>query len=135
MASGVYNQFKADVLNGEVDLEADTIMVALLDSNHTFTATDTTWADISANEVGASGTYVAGGTALVGSSVTEAASTKWDATDHSWTTATITARYAVLYNSSVSDNLILCIDFGSNKTSTAGTFTIQWASAGILTLT
>jgi hypothetical protein len=61
-----------------------------------------------------------------------------DADDLVWTTATITARGAVIYKSrggAASADEILCyIDFGTDKTSTAANFTIQWAATGIVEL-
>ena len=63
---------------------------------------------------------------------------EWDAADASWANATITARGAVLYKklggAASADPLICYIDFGADKTSTAGTFTIQWSADGILYL-
>lgn len=134
MASGIYERFKANLMNKEVDLEGDTIKVILLDDSHSFTATDNVKGDIVANEV--TGTeYVAGGATLSGKGVTQAAATKWDATDVTWAATTITAAHAVIYDSSVTDNLICSIDFSGNKSSASGDFTIQWNSSGIITLT
>jgi len=133
MASGIYNRFKANLMNKEIDLESDTIKVGLLNNSHSFTATNTTWANVSANEITGTG-YTAGGATIAGKAVTEAATTKWDATDTSWTSATFTAYHAVIYDASVSDNLICSIDFGGAQAVTSGTFTIQWHSDGIITL-
>lgn len=134
MASGIYTQFLADLMNKVVDLEADTIKVALLDDSHSFTNSNTTWADVSANEVSATG-YTAGGATLASKAVTEAATTKWDANDVVWTiTGTLTAYHAVIYDTTASDNLIASIDFGGAKTATDGTFTITWNASGIITL-
>jgi len=60
--------------------------------------------------------------------------TKWNATDSAWTTATFTAYHAVIYDSTAGNDLICSIDFGGAKTVSAGTFTIQWDSDGIITL-
>jgi len=134
MASGIYNQFKADLMNKIVDLEADTIKIALLDDSHSFSATDTTWADVSANEVSGTG-YTAGGATLANKAVTEAATTKWDADDATWTiTGSLTAYHAVIYDDTASDNLIASIDFGGAKTATDGDFTVSFHADGIITL-
>lgn len=133
MASGIYNRFKANLMNKVVDLEADTIKVALYDNSHAFTATDTTYT--TTNELATAGNYTQGGATLADKAVTEAATTKWDATDLAWSSATFTAYHAVIYDSTTSDNLICSIDFGGAKTVSAGTFTIQWDAAGIITLT
>ena len=132
MASGVYNRFKANLMNKVVDLEADTIKIALYDTNHSFTATDTTYT--TTNELTTTGGYTQGGMTLANAAVTEAATTKWDADDTAWTSATFTAFHAVIYDSTASDNLIASIDFGGGKTVAAGTFTIQYDSSGIITL-
>jgi len=139
MASGCYNRFKANLMNKIVDMEADTIKVLLLDSGYTFAATHNVIGDVSGDEIADTSSngdgYATGGKTLASGAVTQAATTKFDGTDTAWTVATITARYAVLYDDTVgTDDLIACFDFGSNKSSVAGTFTIQWAGAGIITL-
>lgn len=131
MASGIYSRFKANLMNKMVDLEADTINVALYNDTAAFTATHTDYT--TDNEI--TGTaYVAGGAALAGKAVTEGTTTKWDATDLVWTAATFTAYKAAIYDTSVTNDLICFIDFGGAKTVTAGTFTIQWSADGIITL-
>ena len=50
-ASGIYDGFMADMAGGLVDWDTDTLKIALLSDSHTFTASDDTWADVSANEV------------------------------------------------------------------------------------
>ena len=134
MASGIYNRFKANLMNKEIDLEADTIKVALLDSSHSFTATDNTWSDVSANEVSGTG-YTANGKDLSSKSVTQAATTKFDASDIEWTSSTFTTSHAVLYDDTMTnDDLICSIDFGGSQSVSSGTFTIQWHADGIITL-
>lgn len=134
MRSGIYNRFKANLMNKEVDLEADTIKVALLDNNHSFSATDNQWSDVSANEI--SGTnYSAGGETLSGKSVTQDTTTKWDADNVSWLDAVISAYHAVIYDDSLTnDDLICSIDFGGEVSVNDGEFRIEWDSSGIITL-
>ena len=133
--TGIYNRFKANLMKKQVDLVNDTINVILLDTNHTFTATNTVLTDVSGNELPTAGGYTVGGQALDNLAVTEAATTKWDADDEAWgTTSTFTAHHAVIYDTSVSDNLIASIDFGGAKAVASGTFTIQWSADGIITL-
>jgi len=136
MASGMYNIFKADILSGHLDLDTagDTIKVMLLDDSHAFNAAHTTKADVVANELAATGGYTAGGATLADQAVTVGATTKWDATDVEWTAATFSAWHAVIYDSTVTDNLIASIDFGGEKAVSAGTFKIQWHVNGIITL-
>lgn len=134
MASGIYNRFKANLMNKETDLEADTIKVGLLTSSHTFTATHNTWSQVSANETSGTG-YSAGGASLSNKTITQAATTKWDADDTVWTGSSFTAAHAVIYDDTMTnDDLICSIDFGGNQTVTSGSFTIQWHADGIITL-
>ncbi len=134
MASGIYNRFKANLMNKEVDLEGDTIRVALMDNSHSFTATHNQWSEVSANEISGTG-YTANGVALASKAVTQAATTKFDATDVVWTTSTFSAYHAVIYDDTLTNNDLMCsFDFGGEKSVSAGTFTIEWHSEGIITL-
>lgn len=135
MSSGIYNRFKANLMNKIVDLEADTLKMMLLTSSHSFDETDSVKADVTANEVAGTG-YTADGSSLVASTVTESTSTIFDGVDVTWPSSTITARYGVLYDDTVTnDDLICCFDFGEDKSSNNGNFTLQFASTGIITLT
>lgn len=143
MASGLYNNYKARALglSTMVDLDGDTIKLCLLTSSYTpdFDAHDF-YDDVSGNEVGNSGSYSAGGATL---SVTLSQDNTdnegvFDASDVSFTTATITARYAAIYKSTgtpATSPLVCLIDFGSNQVSTGGTFAITFAAEGIINLT
>lgn len=134
MASGAYNRFKANLMNKEVDMEADVIRVALLDNSHSFTAADNTWSQVSTNEISGTG-YTANGEALANKAVTQAATTKFDADDVTWSTGTFTAYHAVIYDDTLTnDDLIASFDFGGAQTVTAADFTISWNSSGIITL-
>ena len=132
MASGIYNRFKANLMNKVVDLEADTIIVSLYDNSHAFTATDTDYT--TTNELASTGGYTQGTKALANGTVTEAATTYWDADDTSWTSATFTAYHAVIWDSTAGNDLICSIDFGGAQAVSAGTFTISWHSNGIISL-
>lgn len=134
MASGIYNRFKANLMNKEVDLEGDTVKVALLDDSHGFTSTHNQWSEVSANEISGTG-YTAGGVALASKAVTQGATTKFDADDAEWTSATFTAYHAVIYDDTLTnDDLIASIDFGGAQSVSGGTFTISWHADGIITL-
>ena len=85
-------------------------------------------------EIANSGSYTAGGGTLtkVAPSVATSTSTATaftDFADLSFTTATITAMGALIYNDTNSDKAVCVLDFSSNKTSTSGTFTIQFPTA------
>jgi hypothetical protein len=140
MASLIYNVFKANLMNKVVDLEADNIYVTLVDATKVaaFNAADTDYS--TTNELATGGGYTRGADAtnlLAIKAGTAGATTKWDATDHAWSAATFTAYGAVIYDATVgaTNNLICAIDFGGAKTVSAGTFTIVWDAAGIITLT
>jgi len=135
MASGIYDDFKEDLLQGACDMTGDTIYVGLLDDNHSFTATDNSWSDISTNEMTGTG-YSANGAQLGTLSISVASNVAtWDAGDISWTTATFTAYHAAIYNVTNSSSLVASIDFGGAQTVSGGTFTIEWSTGGIITLT
>lgn len=140
MASAIFNSFKRDIMNGAIDLDTDTVNVMLVTSSYTPDIDAHTKRSDITNEVSGTG-YSAGGSALAGKTVAVDNTDDegvFDANDLSWATSTITARGAVLYKArggaSSADELICYIDFGSNITSTAGTFLITWAAEGILNL-
>lgn len=141
MASGFYNLYKKKLFNGlnPVDLDTDTIKVALVTSSYTPDFDVHDFFDDVTNEVSGTG-YTAGGATLTTPVVALNTSTdtaNFDADDTSWTTATITARAAVVYKSTGTAStspLIAYFDFGSDKVSTAGTFLITWAAGGLFTV-
>ena len=112
----------------------------LLTSSHTSDIdADVFIDDVSANEVGASGTYSAGGGTLTTTCSTDDTDNEgvFDATDISFTSATITAQYAVIYKDTGTPGtspIVCIIDFGTVTGSSAGTFTITFASEGIINL-
>ncbi len=125
------NTFKEDLMDTTANLEANTLKVALYDNTATLSSATTAYA--TANEVSGSG-YTAGGAAMTGMAVTLDGSTAiFDADNVSWANATITAQAAVIYNNSLSNAAIAVLDFGSVKTSTNGTFEIQFPNANAST--
>ena len=101
----------------------NTFKLALYTSSATLDASTTVYT--SSNEVGASGSYTAGGGTLTNQGVTVSGTTGFtDFADLSFTTASITARGALIYNNTNSNAAVCVLDFGGDKTSTAGTFTI-----------
>lgn len=140
MASAIYNSFKRDIMNGSIDLDTDTIKIMLVTSSYSANIdTHTKRSDIT-NEISGTG-YSAGGASLGSLSVSVDNTDDegvFDAADASWSTATFTARGAVLYKSrggaSSADELICYIDFGADKSCSAGTFTIQFDAEGIINL-
>lgn len=127
ITQAVCNSYKKEILDG-VHLAADTYMIALYTSAATLSKSTTAYS--ATNEVSGTG-YTAGGMALSGftSALTsDTANLTWS--DPSWTTATITARGALIYNSTRSNKAVMVIDFGADITSTAGTFTVDLPATG-----
>lgn len=122
--------FKVEILKGVHNFSTggNTFKLALYDNSASFTAATTAYT--TTNEVGASGSYALGGGALTNVTPTSTGTTALtDFADLSFTTATITARGALIYNdTAVGDPTVAVLDFGSDKTSTAGTFTIVFPS-------
>jgi hypothetical protein len=127
--------FKQQLLEAVHDFRltgGDTFKLALYDNSASFTAATTAYTVT--NEVGDSGSYAAGGGTLTRIDPTTSGTTAFtDFADLSFTTATITARGALIYNSTpthtYTNPVAAVLDFGSDKTSTAGTFTIQFPTA------
>jgi len=124
--------FKQELMQGVHNFTAstgDTFKLALYTNSASFTAATTAYT--SSNEVGNSGTYSAGGGTLTNVTPTTSGTTALtDFDDLSFTSATITARGALIYNDTAAgDPAVVVLDFGSDKTSTAGTFTIQFPTA------
>jgi hypothetical protein len=124
--------FKQEVLQGIHNFTTstgDTFKLALYTNTAAFDASTTAYT--ATNEVGNSGSYAAGGGSLVNVTPTTSGTTAFaDFDDLAFTSATITARGALIYNSSAAGNpTVAVLDFGSDKTSTTGTFTIQFPTA------
>lgn len=122
-----------------VDVLSDTLKVMLCTSSYTPSQTTHVYKSDITNEVSGTG-YTAGGATLGSVTCTKSSlvCSVLDAADTSWTTATITARYAVIYKdtgSSATSPVLGYVDFGADATSTAGTFTITWDATGILVYT
>jgi len=99
-------------------------------SSTTATLGAATTAFTTTGEVANSGSYASGGSALTNVTPSASGTTAiTDFADLSFTTATITARGALIYNDTNSDKAVCVLDFGSNKSSSSGTFTIQFPTA------
>ena len=99
-------------------------------SSTTATLGAATTAYTTTGEVANSGSYAAGGGTLTKVAPTTSGTTAFtDFADISFTTATITAMGALIFNDTNGDKAVCVLDFTSNKTSTSGTFTIQFPTA------
>jgi len=142
MASKLYGQFLSQALNKEIDWDTDTIKVALLTNSYTPDQdAHNYYDDVVANEVTGTG-YTAGGNTLANKTNTYNSATNvivLDADDTTWSSSTITARYAVVYDATPATNatkpLIGYVDFGSDQSSSSGNFTITWDATGIVRIT
>lgn len=124
--------FKVGILDGDFDFgtgTAQTFKIALYTSSATLSAATTAYT--TSNEVSGTG-YSAGGQTLTISQVpTSSGTTAFiDFSDVTWSNATITARGALIYLANGTTNpSVAVLDFGGDKTSTAGNFTIQFPTA------
>ena len=135
MANTVCTSFKEELMSGTQNLAngGDTFKLALYTSSSSINSAATTIYTTS-DEVGNSGTYAAGGGTLAGQTVTTDGTTAiCNFTDLEFTSATITARYALIYNSSESNAAVCVLDFSTDQTSTAGTFKIDFPASGAST--
>jgi len=107
----------------------DTFKIALFTSSATLGAATTAYG--TSNEVSDSGTnYTAGGNTLTRVDPATSGTTAYtDFADSAWATSTITARGCLIYNSTDSDKAVSAHDFGADKSSTAGTFTVVFPTA------
>ena len=128
ISQAMCTSFKIALLDGEMDFSSNTgqtFKIALYTSSASLGATTTAYA--TTNEV--SGTnYTAGGNTLSISANPAASGTTafLDFADTTWSNATITARGALIYKSGGSNPAVAVLDFGADKTSTAGDFTVQF---------
>ena len=127
--------FKQQMLEAVHDFRltgGDTFKLALYTNSASFTAATTAYT--ATNEVGDSGSYSATGGTLTRINPTTSGTTAFtDFANLTFTTATITARGALIYNSTpthtYTDPVVAVLDFGSDKTSTSGSFTIVFPTA------
>ena len=122
--------FKVELLTGTHDFTnstGDTFKLALYTSSATLDASTTAYS--TSNEASGTG-YSAGGGTLTNVTPTSSGTTAFtDFADLTFSSATITARGCLIYNSTDSDKAVAVLDFGGDKTSTNGAFTIQFPTA------
>lgn len=135
-----YNAYKAKILNGNApDLDTSVIRVALCTSSYTPSIDNHDNFDDVTNEVVGTG-YTAEGEQLSITVTQDNTNNRAvvTATDTTWASSTITARYAVVYldTGTPSTSTLICyVDFGENKTSEGDNFTIDWdATDGVFNL-
>jgi len=130
ISQAMCTSFKVELLQAVHNFTAstgNTFKIALYTSAATLGASTTAYS--TTNEVTGTG-YTAGGNTLTNVTPTSSGTTAFtDFADTTWTTATITANGALIYNSSQSNKAVAVLAFGSDKTSTAGDFTIVFPTA------
>ena len=130
ITQSIPNSFKKQLLDGDHDFKSsggDVFKLAMYTSTATLTSATTSYT--TDNEVPASGQYSAGGGTLVNNGTSVASGVAIvDYADLSFTGVTITARGALIYNTSstATNAAVAVLDFGADKTATDGTFTIQF---------
>ena len=121
--------FKAEILDEQHDLVADTIKIALYTSSASLDGATTAYS--TSNEVANGNGYATGGVTLTNKAVSTSSTTAYfDADDPTWTSASFTARGALIYNSTNSDKAIAVLNFGGDFTVSSGTFRIVFPAAG-----
>jgi hypothetical protein len=132
MASTItaYDHLWKLLLTGAVDLDTDTLKLALVTSSYTPSTTHDEWADVSANEVATGSGYTTGGVTLAGVATTNSTV---DYNDATWTSLTKTFRYAVCYKSGSGGGLtnpllfyILLDSTPADIVSSGSNYSIQW---------
>lgn len=135
ITTAMCTSFKKELLEGKHDFNAssgDTFKIALYTSSATLDASTTDYS--SSNEVTGTG-YTAGGNALTNIDPTTSGTTAFcDFADTTWSSATITANGALIYNTTTdggsgTTNAVCALAFGGDKTSTNGDFVIQFPAA------
>jgi len=137
ITQAIANAFKKQLLEGDANFSnsgGDVFKLALYTSSATLNSTTTAYS--ATNEVADSGTYAAGGDPLTGQTTNIGTGTGKgvafvDFADLSFTGVTLTARGALIYNTSsaVTNAAVAVLDFGADKTATSGTFTVQFPAA------
>jgi hypothetical protein len=123
--------FKQELMQALHDFDnpgGNTFKIALYTSSATLDATTTAYT--TSNEVPSTGNYTAGGNTLSAVTPTSSGTTAFtDFADTTWASSTITARGALIYNSTNSNRAVCVLDFGSDKSSSSGDFTIVFPTA------
>ena len=130
LTQAMCTSFKTELLTGTHDFtnsSGDTFKLALYTSSATLDASTTAYT--TTNEASGTG-YSAGGGTLANVTPTSSGTTAFtDFSDLTFSSATITARGCLIYNDTDSDKAVAVLDFGGDKTSTNGDFTIQFPTA------
>jgi hypothetical protein len=141
VAAKWYGKAFTSAFTKKLDLSADTIKVMLCTSSYTPDQDAHQFkSDLSAEITGTG--YTAGGATLGSPTLTYTGSTNtlaFDGADVSWAASTLTARYAIVYDSTPGTDatrpLLMYLDFGADVSTTSGTLSITWDAAGLTSVT
>ncbi len=142
----VYSAAMENITDGALDLDTNTFRMVLVTSSYTPAQnTHSTWVDASANEVAAGGGYSTHGKLLTCTTTRSAAVTTFDCDDQSWTSSTITAKYALIVRDADANGALASTDLlvaycdletgGGSVSTTAGTLSITINASGVCTFT
>jgi hypothetical protein len=133
MADLIFNDFLEELFKGNIDLDGDTFKAIILDNTYTPDASDHDYADVSAYELETGSGYTAGGEALSQSVAETDGTVTFDADDITWTTATFTGRYVVIFDDTHDDDLLVCLlDMDEDKTGLGDNFIARFNALGVI---
>ena len=129
ITQGMCTSFKVQLLNGTQNFSSNTFKIALYTSSATLGESTTAYS--ATNEVASTGNYTAGGNTLsVNVTPTSSGNVAYlSFANTTWANATITANGALIYNNTASNAAVAVLAFGGDKTSTNGTFAINFPTA------
>ena len=133
ITTALCNSFKQELLQGTHQIGTHTLKMALIKSGEsgTYGAATTNYSNVGSDEISNTGNYSAGGGTLANVSVTLDGTRAYvDFDDVQFTSATIDANGAIIYNSSASNKAIAVISFGTTQSSDSGSFTVQIPAVG-----
>lgn len=133
ITTAMCSSFKQELLGGTHDLDSDTLKIALIKASPsgTYGAATTNYSDVTGNSDEATGTnYTAGGQNLDSATITLSGTTAFvDFADETFSTLTLSADGAIIYNASQGNKAIAVFDFGQTVTATSGDFTVIFPTA------
>lgn len=129
ITQGMCASFKQQLFLAQQDMDTDVFKIALYTSAANLDSSTTVYTTSGEVVGGVTTNYTTGGNTLTGATVNVSGSTAYvDFADTVWPSATITARGALIYNSSKANAAVAVLDFGADRTSSSGNFTIQFPS-------
>lgn len=133
MADIIYNDYLEELHKKNIDLVNDVFKAILLANTYTPDATDHDYDDISTHELSTALGYTAGGKTITQSFAEVAGVATLDAVDLTWTLASFTCRYCVIFDDTHADDLLVCcLDMTEDKTGLGDDFNVRFNASGII---